>query len=640
MRNIFKSFSIDNFKESIKNIVSRFPITLVVILLTCILFFLLIHSGFTQNTENNIARAIFSLIITYFFSVGVYITSEKLDFDERKKYIYQLIPIMFGVSFFIGFDKDIGNFNNIVFFILSLTGIISYIFIAPYTQELLINLKQGVYYSYLFKISVVFLKSTILGFLLFILGNIGIRAVIELFDLSYIHMDKIIGDWAVISLCLITPIFALGQIPEKNSFNKDSFEENAFFSFLIKYVGIPFIHIYFIILYAYSIKVLFNFSDWPKGEVAWLTIGFSTFGYIIYIFSYIFEDKNKFIGYFRSFFPYAVIPQLFMLFYAIGLRIGQYDITTNRYFVVVFGLWLLIISLYFIISRNKSLSFIPALLTLFTILISVGPGSVYNLPKARQFNRLLSNLEKARIINGSQIVPLKNYEDITPELSKEIYSEIQYVCDYDNCDMIKSLFYEKYNEFAKKHKQDFEKLKNEDLLKYKNDENIVKDTNERIYNEPSRWEIVAEVTDYIKVKSYFDITEEDKIEYLNFNIDYKNNDIFPINVEGYKKLYRLGSNIEKFIEYGKIDSYKKTIEIIENGQTIEIIDINNIIEKIYSNYKDKKNLSLKKEDMTFEIQGTKGSYKIILDNLSIKNPNYKGETNRDYSYSNGYILVK
>jgi len=84
-----------------------------------------------------------------------------------------------------------------------------------------------------------------------------------------------------------------------------------------------------------------------------------------------------------------------MLFYAIYLRINQYDLTINRYFVVVFGLWLLVISIYYIFSKKKHLSIIPAILTLFTIIISVGPWSVYSLPESRQLDRLKTNLEKA-----------------------------------------------------------------------------------------------------------------------------------------------------------------------------------------------------------------------------------------------------
>jgi hypothetical protein len=59
-----------------------------------------------------------------------------------------------------------------------------------------------------------------------------------------------------------------------------------------------------------------------------------------------------------------------MLFYAIYLRIQQYDITVDRYFVVAFGVLLLVLSLYFICSKKKNLLSLPAILMVFTLLIS------------------------------------------------------------------------------------------------------------------------------------------------------------------------------------------------------------------------------------------------------------------------------
>jgi uncharacterized membrane protein YiaA len=170
---------------------------------------------------------------------------------------------------------------------------------------------------------------------------------------------------------------------------------NKFFSFLIRFVATPFIYIYFFILYAYTVKVLLNFSDWPKGMISWMVIGFSTFGYLTYIFSLAYEDENRIVRIFRKYFPIVVIPQIGMLAYAIGLRISQYDLTMNRYFVVVFGLWLLGVSIYLIASQRKSLVSITASLAIISLLISVGPWSVYSLPLYRQYDRLTENLEKA-----------------------------------------------------------------------------------------------------------------------------------------------------------------------------------------------------------------------------------------------------
>jgi hypothetical protein len=192
-------------------------------------------------------------------------------------------------------------------------------------------------------------------------------------------------------------------------------------------VATPFIYIYFLILYAYTAKVLMNFSDWPKGIVSWMVIGFSAFGYLIYIFS-------------RRYFPLLVLPQVCMLFYAIYLRIAQYDITMNRYFVVVFGIWLTMISLYYVFSAKKYLSLIPSSLVAIILIISVGPWSVYSYPLARQETRLIDNLTQAHILQDGTIVPLTSAKDISKELSNDIASGISYVCDFRDCDIIRNLF--------------------------------------------------------------------------------------------------------------------------------------------------------------------------------------------------------
>ena len=126
------------------------------------------------------------------------------------------------------------------------------------------------------------------------------------------------------------------HIPTQGDFEKNKYEENRFFSFLVRFVATPFIYVYFFILYAYTFKVLMNFSEWPKGIISWMVIGFTAFGYMIYIFSKAYDSNSRMISLFRKYFSLAVLPQVCMLFYAIYLRIAQYDITMNRYFVVIF----------------------------------------------------------------------------------------------------------------------------------------------------------------------------------------------------------------------------------------------------------------------------------------------------------------
>jgi hypothetical protein len=102
-----------------------------------------------------------------------------------------------------------------------------------------------------------------------------------------------------------------------------------------------------------------------------------------------------------------------MLGYAIYLRIAQYDLTMNRYFVVIFGVWLALISAYYILSQKKSLTIISASLTAIALIISVGPWSVYRLPLTRQYNHLVQNLTTAGMYKDGVI--LKNVNDIQTE---------------------------------------------------------------------------------------------------------------------------------------------------------------------------------------------------------------------------------
>lgn len=651
MKKIFNLINLESLKKNLKTTISRFPISSLIILKISALFLILNHWYFTYLAEQEFWRIIASLIITFFLSVWVYLKTEWLNFNWLKRNLSQIIPILFWIFFYSGFSANLENFENLIFFILTLAWIISFLFFAPYPKKFLLEkLKETVYYTYFYKISVVFLTSFILWITLFILWNIWIASVFELFDLSWLNHSEIIWDWAIFALAFLTPIFALTQIPSKEKCQENHFNENAFFSFLTKYIATPFIFVYFIILYTYTAKVLMNFWEWPKWEVSWMVIWFSIFWFITYIFSYIFQDKNNFIKIFRKYFPFAVLPQILMLAYAICLRIAQYDITINRYFVVVFWFWLTVISLYYIFSKLKKLSFIPATLTIFTILISIWPWSVYELPENRQLQRLEKNLEKAWILKENwEIKILEKKSDISKKLSKEIYWWIDYLCDFENCNQIIELFSIQYKEILEKDIENFEKRKKEDLefleeneknFSEENKEKIKKDILEREYEKPREREIVIWITDLIKVQNHhWDFQTENQTIYFNLE---NNINIFPINVSGYSQILKL--NEREYWEWKnnfwklKLETWK--IEIIQNWEKTAEISIKEFLDEILTEYKKSWIKKLKTEEMTI----IKDWYKIIFENLTLRNPEYKSEKKDEENlynlYWNWYILIK
>ncbi len=467
--------------------------------------------------------------------------------------------------------------------------------------------------------------SAIVGVSLLLLGYIAISSVLALFDLySYFSDFKIYANWAIVSLGIVAPLYGLIQMPKVGDMNARSYEVNRFFSFLIRYVAVPAIFVYFAILYAYSVKVLMNFSDWPKGMICWMVVGFSSFGYLTYIFSKPYED-TRFVSIFRRFFPYAVIPQVAMLAYAISLRIGQYDITMNRYFVVIFGAWLFIVSLYLIFRTRKSLSFIVASLSVISLLISVGPWSVFSLPFARQEARLIRNLETANILQNGSIVPLAKATDISKELSNEIASGISYLCDFDNCERIKSLFPEQVELAKKKAYENWKTWNNE--------------ASWAVYEgKSSQWEIESTITENIKVEISYGYDENSKNTTAVWYYATKE-PLYPVDVKGYTRIVSVlspQSGVTELYPYVSLDMTKMTIVYHQSEKKIFsyplalpawLLDGDTVRE-------------LSKDELTFDVTGSGVTLKVVLQNLSVRNPSYTGSIEPYMSGVNGIALVK
>jgi len=650
-----KIFSFQDLKENFKNTINRFPISIWITVVITIIFFILLHSE-SQNQIwwERLIKTNISLIMAFVLSIWIYLAWENTNLSKLKQNSFQILTLIFAWIFYYNFSSNIDDFKNFLNFFLNFSWILAFLFFAFYINNLIKKQipKTNIFYSYFYNISVTIFISLIFAWILFVLWMIAILATDALFNL-HINWQNTYWNWSIISLSFISPFFLLTQIPKKEIFMQDSYKENKFFSFLIKYLAIPFIYIYFAILYAYSIKVLSNFWNWPKWIISWLVIWFSIFGYLTYSFSLTFEKENKTIKFFRKIFPYAVIPQTIMLFYAIYLRINQYDFTINRYFIVIFWIWLILISLHFIFSKNKNLIAIPVSLFIIIILISITPKyNIYTFPIERQYERLKNDLKKAKILQNSKIIPLKNYSDISQNLSKNIYSEINYLCDFNNCKKIKKLFPIIYNNIFQKDKTKWEKniqnqikeiLKNKDkkecdyekYYRY-NQENCfnkkyLKELQNKKYNWPNRWEIVREITEKIKVKNYFWWYFWNNIPEINIYWSY--DILFPLEIDWYKKVFRIWTNRysdKKSKIYWQVNITQKNIEIIENWEIKETLDIKNIFEEIKKRYNKKdSSKDWRQEDLTFIVNN---KYKIIFQTIRIPS-NFKDiKKEDDFSY--------
>ncbi len=590
---LFSFLSRNNTESPLRVILQKFPLA-GAIAIGCTAWLLYLINAEISGDE--ISRAILICGTTFFLSIGLSLFSETAHNKTYIKYL-QILPVLYGIAMYASGAWVRWDFESTISLILHLSGFIGCIFIAPYITDFVQKRENEITYTNYFSMtSWALFMSAIVGISLFILGAIGITSVIELFDLqSLVDEDKIISNWVVIALALVAPLYALVHLPKIHELNTQDFQTNKFFWFLIRFVGVPFISLYFLILYAYSVRVLINFSDWPKGMISWMVIGFSAFWYLNYIFSKSYETGSTLVSLFRRYFPLVVLPQTVMLFYAIYLRINQYDLTMNRYFVVLFWVWLVIVSTYLIMSKKKSMSLIPASLAIISFVISVGPWSVSRLPLHRQYDRLVVNLEKANILKDGIITPLKNTTDIDADLSRDIASGIDYVCGYSDCSLIRNLFPEQ--------------VKN------------IKDE--------SSWNVSYTISQAIKVQQYSNI-QDSTVKYLMYN---SRTPLLPLEVEpGYTRIVDIRN------KNNWADSRYPSITFDPETNTVAY----------HRDAKNATNLPLtlpekiSEDNLVFTVSDKNLTLKLYFQNFSTKNPNYTGtENDIDKSYYvSGMALVR
>lgn len=408
------------FFTPLKLVITRFPLSIAFFAIISALISYLILESNTVDEEIFI-RIIASLGITAILSVSVNLLAEK--FNKKSLQFLHIATILYGIFVYIYWNL------NQDFFVTVLLQIPAFIALVFWVGSKKSEHDEHFYNNFLHIITAVLLGAGV-GIIATILGSIAVFSVQNLFDLSY-NFSKWAGVWSAICLTFFAPTYALSQFPGKDEHSTKVFEDGGKTGFITKFIFVPFTIIYFVILYAYNAKVLANFSDWPKGMIASLVMGFSILAYFSYILTK--SSNSAMIKNFRKFLPFVILPQIFMLFYAIYLRIAQYGLTTNRYLIVISGVILLGLSIYYIASKKKTIIAIPAAFSVFAIIFSFGPWGIHSLPQKLQFESLKNLMIETEMYKNGEFSPY-NLEKFGIEKQELIYGKMHYLCSYSACD--------------------------------------------------------------------------------------------------------------------------------------------------------------------------------------------------------------
>ncbi|AJA48456.1 hypothetical protein CPAST_c23860 [Clostridium pasteurianum DSM 525 = ATCC 6013] len=541
--------------------IKRFPITLIIILITSIILIYYNHSYKFVSSENRELIKRFAMIS----SLGIPISLCVKMFFERKSKINILIKVVIYIAsftpliyfYYLFKQGDMISITSYIAFTIAFYIIFT---IVPYFY------RRDNYEMYIVKLFTNFFITYLYSLILY--G--GLSAIIFTTDkLFNININgNIYIDILILVICIFAPVYFLSSIPKYNE-TVTSYSYPKVLSVLIIYIIIPIIIIYSIIMYAFFVKIIIT-GEWPNNLISHLVLWYSLIDVWIILFIYPLQKINKFTKNFTLWFPRIIIPIMIMMFIAIAIRINSYGITESRYFVVLAGIWVFINMVYIGFYKNSKRLFITLSLAIFSLISVLGPFSSYKLSIYSQNNRFKKILEKNHMITEYNTV--KPASSISKNDILDLTSIIYY---FNNNHKLTDLNYipEKFG------------IDNiEDVFGFKPDYYVPGNDINNISYTLNGNEIVFPIGEY----EYF-------IEYNNYIV--KDNSI---------KI----KDRDITITYNRNDS---ELKIIKKSEQVYKIYINDIVHRINEKNRGKDISSI--DDMTFMDENNKIKIKLIFKNI-------------------------
>ncbi|MFW6022322.1 MAG: DUF4153 domain-containing protein [Halanaerobiaceae bacterium] len=575
---------IKNGLHNLRKSLQRFPLAITCSTLSTLLFVYL--AGSTQIPSGNYDIERIAMIFALGFPLYLCIRSifEKRNNTQFKsRIITQIIAAVLLFLYYFFFLKEINMVSISRYIAVNLTLYLSFLYI-PYFY------KRDNFELYVVKIfsrlSITFLYSVVL--------YAGLS--LSLFTIEKLLNVPISGDlyfqtWLLI-IGIFAPIFLLAGVPHENE--KIHLKDYPrLFEILLLYIVMPLIVFYTSILYIYFVKILIT-QQWPEGLVSHLVLWYAIVSISVLFSIKPLKKKSKWVSYFLTWLPRILLPLLTMLFIAITMRIKDYGVTENRYYVVLLGIWCSSILLYYIFSRKKRNIILPLSLAVISLLSVFGPWSSYSLSIHSQNNRFKNILEKYNMLENNTVV--KRDTKISKNDREELNAILRY---FDNNHKIKE-------------------------IKYLPD-NFVLDETDKLFG-----------FSYSPYRYY-----NNDLDYFSHYISRKNK---AFSVKDYDYVLYVSNNnskIDPLDENTGIEISKSNIDInIERrGKKIYKISLNPILKKLHEKYKNKTNNEYDKKEFIYTDENDNVKVKYVFErlrgNTEIMNPD--NITFSDLSY---FMMIK
>lgn len=369
----------------------RFPGTMLAAVTGVAVLLILVESGNSSN-EELLARMWMAAQLGLPLLTGILVWTESAGWAPGRRWLAQGVGVAvlaaYGWYLFLQPNTAFEHLHVPRYMILQLVAHL-FVAVAAYLNQRSV----ADFWEYNRRLFANFVVGATFTMILFAGLSLAVLAVDQLFNLNI--SERIYARLFIVLAGIFNTSYFLYHFPQKYEFENADASYNAVFRNLCKYILIPIVGLYFLILYAYGAKILTTWSL-PRGWVGSLVIGFSVAGIFTWLLNFYLPqyDDSKIVSLFRKWFWWIVLPLTVLLFVAIGTRISDYGVTEPRFIVMQVGIWLAITCLYFLLSKSDNIKFIPISLGLIALSIAVGPFNAFSVSKRSQSGIIERVLER------------------------------------------------------------------------------------------------------------------------------------------------------------------------------------------------------------------------------------------------------
>jgi hypothetical protein len=415
-------FILDKLKRSGE----RFPLTLAMTFLLMIVTIVLVHLDYNSQQQDLYQKLALTLALGLPMTGAGKLLIERYKIDGIKKYGVHISAVVLTLLYFLTIPEVMTPYFAMRYMALWAILFMAFL-VVPYFYE-----REGLSRYILHLVGRFFLTVLYAGV---IMGGVSmiIFSIDQLFGVNW--WDEIYIDAFILIAGAFGVTYFLGSIPEMGSeLPTEGFSK--VFKGLFLYILLPILSVYTVILYAYFVKVLFNFKL-PDGVIGNLVLWYALVSIITLFFVRDLRIEVPWLSkFFKVYIPLMSIP-LVMLFISLFIRINGFGITMPRYFVVALAVFSSVTAALMWLVKKDTAVISMILLITFIAIAFFGPLSGYSLTLTSQTHQL----ERLLIANEmlSSDGQLKPNAEISKATQSEISEKITFLIDAYAVDQIKVL---------------------------------------------------------------------------------------------------------------------------------------------------------------------------------------------------------